>query len=350
LERNRVLIVGGGQAGATKHVPAFQACSEVEVAGICDPDLERAERVARERRLPAAFASLQEGLLRTQAGMVSICTPPQTHRELAIYAMRHGADVLLEKPFTITLAEAKEVMEVQRETGRKLSVVHQNKFNWGVMKMQEIVEAGAAGRILHLGLTWLTNGDRDRMVVDPNFWCHSIPGGRWAESFPHQAYIAYALVGRMRLLHVSARKTTDKWPWMKADEVDVVLESADGYVNVRMSANPQESKRRINVLHGTKGSFMFSYKVAMPLQERPRARSVRDYILRSFSQFLGSRRKSEPVLSPHDRLIRQFVAHVLHDAPSPTPPEEAYHVEELTEAFGERFEQVFQSRSGPSPS
>ena len=71
--------------------------------------------------------------------------------------------------------------------------------------------------MLHLGLTWMTNGDQDRMVIDPNFWCHSIPGGRWAESLPHQLYIAYALVGRMRLLHVAGRKTTDKWPWMAAD-------------------------------------------------------------------------------------------------------------------------------------
>lgn len=350
MEKNKVLIVGAGQAGATKHVPGFQACPEVEVVGICDPDLARAQRVAGEHRVPAAFASLQEGLLRTQAGMVSICTPPQTHRELAVYAMRQGADVLLEKPFTVTLAEAQEVMEVQRQTGRKFSVVHQNKFNWGVMKMREIVEAGSAGRILHLGLTWLTNGDQDRMVMDPAFWCHSIPGGRWAESLPHQLYIAYALVGRMNLLHVSARKSSAKWPWMKADEVDVVLESSDGYVNVRMSANPQESKRRINVLHGTKGSFMFSYKIAVPLQERPRARSLRDYARRYFAQSLHPRGSSEPVLSPHDRLIRQFVAHVLHDAPSPTPPEEAFHVEELTEAFGERFEQIFQARSGPVPS
>lgn len=341
--RAKVLIVGGGQAGAQKHVPAFQACSEVEVVGICDSDLDRARRVARDRRIAGAYSSLEEGLSRTQANIVSICTPPQTHRDLAIYAMKHGADVLLEKPFTVTLAEAQEVMETQEQTGRKFSVVHQNKFNWGVMEMQSIVERGEAGRILHLGLTWLTNGDQDRMVMDPNFWCHSIPGGRWAESLPHQLYIAYALVGRMKLLHVSARKATPKWPWMKADEVDVVLESADGYVNIRMSANPQESKRRINVLHGTKGSYMFSYKIAMPLRERPRARSIREYALRYLSRSLGRKREAETVLSPHDRLIRQFVAHVLHDAPSPTPPEEAYHVEELTEAFGEQFESIFET-------
>lgn len=337
----KVLIVGAGQAGSQKHVPAFQACAEVEVAGICDPDLDRARRVARERRIAAAYSSLEEGLRNTQASIVSICTPPQTHRDLAIYAMTHGADVLLEKPFTVTLAEAQEVMQVQKQTGRKLSVVHQNKFNWGVMEMQKIVERGEAGRILHLGLTWLTNGDQDRMVTDPNFWCHAIPGGRWAESLPHQLYIAYALVGPMKLQHVSARKTTAKWPWMKADEVDVVLESADGYVNIRMSANPLESKRRINVLHGTKASFMFSYKIAMPLSERPRAKRLREYAMRYLSQSFSRKSKSETVLSPHDRLIHQFVAHVLHNAPSPTPPEEAYHVEELTEAFGVEFEQLF---------
>ncbi len=192
--------------------------------------------------------------------------------------------------------------------------------------------------MLHLGLTWMTNGDQDRMVIDPNFWCHSIPGGRWAESLPHQLYIAYALVGRMRLLFVTARKTTDKWPWMSADEVDVVLESEQGYVNIRMSANPQEAKRRINVLHGTKASYMFSYKIAMPLAERPRAKRASEYLRRYLTLRLRGEDHPKVVPSPHERLIRQFVDYVLHDAPNPTSPEEAYHVEELTERFGQEFD------------
>ncbi len=346
MAKTKVLVVGSGQAGAVKHVPAFTQCPEIEVAGVCDPDLARAQRVAREHGLAGAFTSLEEGLAATGATIVSICTPPQTHRDLAIYALEHGADVLLEKPFTITLREAAEVIVAQEKTGRKLSVVHQNKFNWGVMEMQKIVERGDAGRVLHLGLTWMTNGDQDRMVIDPNFWCHSIPGGRWAESLPHQLYIAYALVGRMRLLHVAGRKTTDKWPWMAADEVDVVLESEPGYVNIRMSANPQEAKRRINVLHGTQASYMFSYKIAMPLAERPRAKRAGEYLRRYLALRLRGGSEPKVVPSPHERLIRQFVDYVLHDAPNPTSPEEAYHVEELTERFGQEFDRQMGRRPG----
>jgi len=131
LAKTKVLVVGSGQAGAVKHVPAFAQCPEIEVAGVCDPDLARAQRVAREHGLAGAFTSLEEGLAATGATIISICTPPQTHRDLAIYALEHGADVLLEKPFTITLREAAEVIAAQEKTGRKLSVVHQNKFNWG---------------------------------------------------------------------------------------------------------------------------------------------------------------------------------------------------------------------------
>jgi predicted dehydrogenase len=346
METVKVLVVGSGVAGANKHVPLFQKCPEVTVVGVCDPDLARAKRVAAERGLPGAYASLREGLRATGAGIVSICTPPQTHKELAIYAMQHGADVLLEKPFTITLAEARRVIAVQKRTGRKLSVVHQNKFTWGVMQMEEIVRRGEAGRVLHLGLTWLTNGDSDRMVIDPNFWCHKIPGGRWAESLPHQLYIAYALVGEMRLLSVAARKTTAKWPWMAADEVDVVLESREGYVNIRMSANPEEPKRRINILHGTKASFMFSYKVAIPLAERPHARSAGELIRRGLAARLPGRTRVPAPPTPHEEVIRRFVAHVLHDAPPPTSPEEALHVEELTEGFGRQYERIVRRMAG----
>jgi predicted dehydrogenase len=346
MKKEKVLIVGSGVAGAIRHLPFFKSHPEVDIAGMCDPDLERARRVAEEHEIPGAYASLEEGLQQTGARIVSICTPPQTHKELTIYAFEHGADVLLEKPFAVSLAEARQIVAAQQRTGRKLSVVHQNKFMAGIQRMTDIVRRGDAGRVLHVGLTWMTNGDRDRMVIDPAFWCHKIPGGRWAESLPHQLYIAYALVGEMKLLSVAARKTTDKWPWMSADEVDTVLESADGYVNIRMSANPEEIKRRINVLHGTKASYMFSYKTAFMLAERPNARISMNLFRRWLIARLTPKPKQAAPPSPHEYVIHHFIDYVLHDGPNPTSSEEALHVEELNEQFGEVFERVVRKSPG----
>jgi predicted dehydrogenase len=346
MEKPKVIIVGSGVAGAVRHLPFFKSNPEVSLAGMCDPDLARARSVAEENGIPGAYASLEEGLAATGARMVSICTPPQTHKDLAIYAFEHGADVLMEKPFAVTLAEAREVVAAQKRTGRKLSVVHQNKFMGGIMRMQAIVRSGEAGRVLHIGLTWMTNGDKDRMVVDPNFWCHKIPGGRWAESLPHQLYIAYALVGEMKLLSVAARKTGTKWPWMSADEVDVVLESRDGYVNIRMSAYPEETKRRINVLHGTKASYMFSYKTAFRLAERPNAKISVDLFRRWLGARFPGRSKRAAPPSPHEYVINHFIDYVLHDGENPTSPEEALHVEELNEDFGAAFEKVMPPAGG----
>jgi predicted dehydrogenase len=340
MDKPKVLIVGSGVAGAVRHLPFFKNNPQVTLAGMCDPDLERARRVAAENGITGAYASLEEGLQQTGARIVSICTPPQTHRDLTIYAFEHGADVLLEKPFAVTLEEARQIVAAQQRTGRKLSVVHQNKFMAGILRMTEIVQRGDAGRVLHVGLTWMTNGDQDRMVIDPNFWCHKIPGGRWAESLPHQLYIAYALVGEMRLLSVAARKTGTKWPWMSADEVDVVLESRDGYVNIRMSAYPDEVKRRINILHGTKASYMFSYKTAFALAERPNARISMELLRRWAAARLQPKPKAKAPPSPHEHVINAFVDYVLHDGPNPTSPEEALHVEELNEQFGAEFERV----------
>src|SRR4030042_1972306 len=133
------------------------------LAARCDPDLARARRVADENGIPGAFPSLEEGLRQTGARMVSICTPPQTHKDLSIYAFEHGADVLLEKPFAVSLEEAREIVAVQQRTGRKLSVVHQNKFMAGILRMTDIVRRGEAGRVLHIGLTWVTNGAPGRV-------------------------------------------------------------------------------------------------------------------------------------------------------------------------------------------
>jgi predicted dehydrogenase len=346
-----VVIVGAGQAGAGLHLPAFRSCAGVRVVGICDPHLSKAREVARAAGVPGAYENLEQALDRGDVNVVSICAPPALHLPLARKALEAGCDVLLEKPMTVTLDEADELMAVHQKTGRKLCVVHQNKFTPGIRRMVEIVRSGEPGDVLQLHLSWLSNGDLDRMTADRGFWCHSIAGGRWAESLPHQLYIAYSLVGELQLRHVEARKRSTRWPWMDADEVLATFESAAGYVTVRMSANLAEKKRSLNLLHGTRSSYAFSYKMATPLSVVPPtfhqylARTVKSAAATA-ARIVNGQRADKP--HPHLLVIRQFVDHLRDNAEPPTTVEEAYHVMKLTHDFGVAFEKVIRTRDPSS--
>ena len=81
---------------------------------------------------------------------VSICTYNRQHAEPAMYAMRHGLDVLLEKPFTVTLDEAVEVCRVEKETGRILSIGFQPRFDPNMQMIKKIFESGVLGKIYYI--------------------------------------------------------------------------------------------------------------------------------------------------------------------------------------------------------
>jgi len=71
---------------------------------------------------------------------VSIVSPTVTHHEIALFFLQQDVDVLVEKPMTPTLEEAKELFRLARQTGAVLHVGHVERFNGAVQELRKIVE------------------------------------------------------------------------------------------------------------------------------------------------------------------------------------------------------------------
>ena len=91
---------------------------------------------------------------------VSICTYNCEHAEPAIYALDNGLNVLLEKPFTVTLDEAVEVIRAERRSGKILSIGFQPRFEDNMKKICEIVQSGVLGKVYYVQ----TGGGRRRGI------------------------------------------------------------------------------------------------------------------------------------------------------------------------------------------
>ena len=112
----RVAVVGihGHGASHVRNVARLAEAGRAELVAVADPQ-------GRGRSAPRAcqvFSRLDELLAATEVDVVVICTPIQTHVPLAELAMRAGADVLLEKPPTASMAEFEHLSAVVAETGR----------------------------------------------------------------------------------------------------------------------------------------------------------------------------------------------------------------------------------------
>lgn len=147
----RVAVIGAGNISPA-HIKGYLAFPDrCRIVALCDIYPEKAERKKAEFHLDGAqiYSSHREMLQRDDIDLVSVCTPPYTHAEIAIDFMRAGKNVLVEKPMASSLEECDRMIETERETGATMGIVAQNRFTDPVMKLKQIADTGLAGRIVH---------------------------------------------------------------------------------------------------------------------------------------------------------------------------------------------------------
>lgn len=129
MQRLRTLIVGAGRGRA--HVRSLRALPErYDVAGVVDLDAERLRRLCAEEGLAPelAYGSLGAALAAGSCDAVVVATWARTHEELVEQALAAGAHVLVEKPFTLTLASARRLLALAAQRARKIAVVQQWRY------------------------------------------------------------------------------------------------------------------------------------------------------------------------------------------------------------------------------
>jgi predicted dehydrogenase len=140
----RVGVVGAGLIAGC-HVRAYTATAGVEVVAIADPRRVKAEELAAT--VGAKPCSDLEEVLASDVDVVSVCTPPRTHVDLAIRALESGHHVLCEKPVAADLHDARRLVEAAAASDRVVMVGHVSRFEPEHRAAKELVEAGYVGDV-----------------------------------------------------------------------------------------------------------------------------------------------------------------------------------------------------------
>lgn len=145
-----VAIVGTGAISPLHLEGYLKFKDDVTIVSLCDIYPEKAEKLARKFRLDVAIYDNHEEMLEKEAiDLVSVCTPPYVHAEIAINAMKAGAHAVVEKPMAASLKECDDMNRVSEETGRVLSIISQNRFTDPMMKLKQLLEDKVIGKVLH---------------------------------------------------------------------------------------------------------------------------------------------------------------------------------------------------------
>lgn len=161
----KIGIIGTGWI-ADAHIDAYKKMPDVEIVAGADLIPGKAEEFFKKHGVEGARCyNSDEELIANEKDLdgVSICTYNCQHAPCAIRALEAGINVMLEKPFTVTLDEAVEVMKAEKKSGKILTIGFQPRLDVNMQVIKKIVESGELGKIYYIQ----TGGGRRRGIPTP---------------------------------------------------------------------------------------------------------------------------------------------------------------------------------------
>jgi len=129
----RVAVIGVGHLGQ-HHARILSEMKGVDLACIVDSDEERGKEISAKLSIPT-ISRCED--IPDDIGAVSIVTPTSTHHAVAMEMLNAGRDVMVEKPISVSIEEAKEMTDFAEAKGRILQVGHIERFNPAVLAVAE---------------------------------------------------------------------------------------------------------------------------------------------------------------------------------------------------------------------
>src|SRR3990172_1270507 len=238
----KIGIVGCG-LNSDYHIRFAKDYPGIEIVGVVDRDINKAKDCAAKQGIQNYFGSIKELVEHKKPDVLHIVTPPHTHFDLAKEAIQSGCHVLIEKPMAMNLKEAESLYELARENNVKLCPMRNHYFDPCMLKAREIIESGAAGKIINIesyyGLN--TRIDAFRKYPSPNVlpWLYSMPGGVYHDFMAHPLYVLFPYIGDCHEFLVMER-SYGELPQNISDELRIMIkgEKAFGILTFSMAAKP----------------------------------------------------------------------------------------------------------------
>ena len=147
----RFAVIGCGVISKF-HAVSINEIENAELVACFDAYKPGAERFAKEYGVKM-YETLDEMLASPDIDAVCICTPSGLHTPQAVQAMKAGKHIVCEKPMSLTLAEADELINTAKETGVKVCIISQYRFAASTMEVKRAIDEGAFGTITQASLS-----------------------------------------------------------------------------------------------------------------------------------------------------------------------------------------------------
>jgi predicted dehydrogenase len=312
------------------------------VQGVFDVSPELAQKRAAQFGIPTIYPTLDT--LIAACDVVDVCTPPHTHAAIARQVIAAGKHLLIEKPLVTDAADWDALLALLESSPSKIAVVHNLKFTRGIARAKQWVSRGRIGDLISIERHFLVSPNNDRMLVGNTHWSHTLPGGRWFETLPHELYLLHYFAGALEVTNVSVLRTPAAPQGAPADEVLVTLKNGTLLATLHYSAHC-ELNRRGMTLYGTRGMIVVDTLSDLALLSTSRdkkwkrvvSRPLLDAgaaILQAVPDRAASAVQRAQGETAHADFIGAFASYVAGTGESPSPLDEIDYVVRNAERIG----------------
>jgi UDP-N-acetyl-2-amino-2-deoxyglucuronate dehydrogenase len=156
-------IIGVAGFVAVRHLKAIKetnhnlvaALDRFDSVGIIDSYFPNADFFVEYERFDRHLDKLKRKGI--QIDYVSICTPNYLHDSHIRFALRHGADAICEKPVVLNPWNLDALIEIEKETGRKVNNILQLRLHPSIQELKEQIDQGPAEKVYDIDLTYITS-------------------------------------------------------------------------------------------------------------------------------------------------------------------------------------------------
>ncbi|WP_430817849.1 Gfo/Idh/MocA family protein [Carboxylicivirga sp. RSCT41] len=152
LKRIKWGIIGCGNVTEVKSGPAFNKVEGSSLQIVMRRDAKKAESYAGRHDVPQWTKYADEVINHPEVNAIYIATPPGSHADYAISAMKAGKAVYVEKPMAATYEQAQQMLQVSQETGVPLFVAYYRRTLPGFLKVKELIDDGVIGQTLYVNM------------------------------------------------------------------------------------------------------------------------------------------------------------------------------------------------------
>lgn len=248
MQRINTGLVGYGKAGEIFHAPLISATPGLHLQSFVERHAQRSRQQYPQATIVRSIEELLEG---PDIKLVVIATPNTSHYELAHKALSAGRHVVVDKPFTVTTAEADDLIALAQEQDLILTVFHNRRLDGDFQTVQTILRQGLLGRLVHYEAAF----DRFRNYLKGDAWREKpLPGsGLLFDLGSHLIDQAVQLFG------LPASVTADVRQQRQGAEADDAFDVRLGYqeIKVRLQASilARDPRPRFR-LFGNQGSYV----------------------------------------------------------------------------------------------